>query len=86
MSELDLSKKRLQWQCRRGMLELDVLLNRFLQQQYSELTVQQQRDFAALLRVSDTELYAWFMQQATVLPEHQAIITYILDWQRHHAA
>ncbi len=85
MSELDLSKKRLQWQCRRGMLELDLLLNRFLQQQYTRLTAQQQRDFTALLSVSDTELYAWLMRQAAVAPAYQAIVAYILDWQRHDA-
>ena len=85
MLELDLSKKRLQWQCRRGMLELDVLLNRFLQQQYTKLTVQQQRDFAALLSVGDTELYAWFMGQTVIASEHQAIVAYMLDWQKHNA-
>ncbi len=79
MSKRNLSKRRLQWQCRRGMLELDLLLNRFFQQQYDKLTTQQQHDFEALLRVSDAELYAWFMQQAAVTPEHRAMVTCILN-------
>ena len=85
MLELYLSKKRLQWQCRRGMLELDILLNRFLQQQYTKLTVQQQRDFVALLSVADTELYAWLMGQTVVASEYQTIVAHILDWQKHDA-
>ena len=37
--------RRLRWQCRRGMLELDLLLSRFLDAAYADLTKQQRRDF-----------------------------------------
>ena len=49
--------ERLRWQCRRGMLELDLLLNRFLESAYADLSVQQRTDFVRLLGASiETEL------------------------------
>lgn len=81
MTENELSKKRLQWQCRRGMLELDVLLGRFLEDCYEQLNIQQKQDFVALLRVNDPQIYSWLMQQQATVPEFQAIITIIKNWQ-----
>lgn len=51
--------ERLRWQCRRGMLELDMLLEAFLDQGYSELPPQQQRRFIALLSYPDPLIHAW---------------------------
>ncbi|MET1254106.1 succinate dehydrogenase assembly factor 2 [Aliikangiella maris] len=54
-------KNRLAWQCRRGMLELDVILIPFLEQHFDSLTSQQQIDFADLLTQADPDLYTWIM-------------------------
>lgn len=54
MSELN----RLRWQCRRGTLELDIILQRFLAQHYASLTPPARRDFAQLLENGDEELWA----------------------------
>lgn len=47
---------RLVWQCRRGMLELDVFLQRFLKQGYDDLNEKQQQAFMQLLELPDQEL------------------------------
>lgn len=48
---------RLRWRCRRGMLELDLVLARFLEENYPALTARQRRDFERLLDLPDQELW-----------------------------
>ncbi len=56
----DLSNvERLRWQCRRGMLELDVLLQAFLDQHYTDLPPRLQRLFIELLSLPDPVIHAW---------------------------
>lgn len=62
MAELD----RIRWQCRRGLLELDLLLNRFLEQELAGLNPQQLQVFRELLDEPDTVLLAWVMAQEEV--------------------
>ena len=52
---------RLAWQCRRGMRELDVLLNRFLVQRYSKLDQLEQKTFTQLLDYPDDVLLELLM-------------------------
>ena len=54
-------KARLAWHCRRGMLELDLILQRFLQQGIDNLNSEQLKAFDSLLNCTDPELFAWFM-------------------------
>ncbi len=56
--------RRLRWQCRRGMLELDHLLGRFLDVGYAELDAGERRVFERLLGQQDTYLSDWFMSRA----------------------
>ena len=56
---------RLRWQCRRGLLELDLLLNDFLDRGYADLNPQSQYAFKQLLEYPDTELLALLMGQTT---------------------
>ena len=51
---------RLRWACRRGMLELDVLLLPFVEG-FESLSDEQQKDFERLLACDDPELFSWFM-------------------------
>lgn len=51
----------MKWACRRGMLELDVLLLPFLEQAFDELTDQQKETFERLLTCDDPDLFAWAM-------------------------
>jgi len=54
---------RLFWQCRRGMLELDVLLVPFLHEAYSALDAEDQRRFRKLLQCEDQDMFGWFMER-----------------------
>lgn len=68
---------RLRWACRRGMLELDVLLLPFVEQ-LPNLSENQQKTFERLLACDDPELFAWFMgHQRCDDPELAAMITLI---------
>ncbi|GMQ83773.1 MAG: succinate dehydrogenase assembly factor 2 [Gammaproteobacteria bacterium] len=57
MSEL----ARMRWKCRRGMLELDMLLKAFLDQGYQSLNTRGQQHFDAMLDYPDAVLLEWFM-------------------------
>lgn len=52
---------RLKWACRRGMLELDVLLGNFLAEAYPSLSLEDKALFVELLEGQDPELFAWIM-------------------------
>ncbi|MFP4247758.1 MAG: succinate dehydrogenase assembly factor 2 [Halochromatium sp.] len=56
--------KRLRWQCRRGMLELDLLLNHFLQHGYADLDHDGRQAFERLLEIEDPILQDWLIGQA----------------------
>lgn len=48
--------ERIRWRCRRGLLELDIVFERFIPQ-YINLNSQQQLEFDKLLDLPDTELW-----------------------------
>ncbi|GMR18345.1 MAG: hypothetical protein BMS9Abin33_0754 [Gammaproteobacteria bacterium] len=50
---------RLRWRCRRGLLELDLLFERFLSEQYNLLTSDEKESFSRLLDIPDTTLMAY---------------------------
>jgi len=52
---------RLVWQCRRGMLELDLLLSGFLENGYEKLDSIEKQVFTELLETADTELLEYLM-------------------------
>lgn len=64
-SELELN--RLRWRCRRGMLELDLLLLPFFDEVFSELNADEQAVFVRLLEQDDPDLLQWFSQKGTSL-------------------
>jgi len=53
-------QRRLQWQCRRGMLELDLLLQDFLDQYYDLMDEDTQAVFRELLTLPDQTLQDFF--------------------------
>jgi len=52
---------RVRWACRRGMLELDVLFQPFVDNVYQDLSDEDKVLFIRLLECEDPELFAWFM-------------------------
>ena len=48
---------RIRWRCRRGLLELDIILGRFLERELDALGPAEQDAFKALLELSDNDLW-----------------------------
>ncbi len=53
MKELD----RVRWRCRRGMLELDIVLQRFVDKHYTQLNETELQQFDTLLNLPDNDLW-----------------------------
>ena len=73
---------RLRWACRRGMLELDVLLGNFLEEAYAKLSPIDQAQFVNLLNCEDQEIFMWLTAKE-VASDPQ--IASIVEKIRHHA-
>lgn len=56
-----MQNKDLLWNCRRGMKELDVAIERFMATKYKSLTIDQKQVFSDLLKTDDGELFAWLI-------------------------
>ena len=50
-------KARFAWHCRRGMLELDLILQRFLERGIDKLSAKEVNAFDELLSCTDPELF-----------------------------
>ena len=50
--------ERVRWRCRRGLLELDIVLQRFVDTYYAKLNEAELRQFETLLDLSDNDLWA----------------------------
>lgn len=71
-------RARLAWRCRRGMLELDLLLQGFLDNGYDALTAAEQEQFVLLLELSDQQLLELLMERETPTErDHVELITKI---------
>jgi len=53
-------KERVRWRCRRGMLELDLILSRFLEARFDAMTEVQREAFQSLLEYPDNDIWDWF--------------------------
>lgn len=62
--------ERLRWRCRRGLLELDIVLGRFVERHYAELNEAQRAAFDTLLDMPDTEL--WDMIAGKTVPQEES--------------
>ncbi len=49
------------WHCRRGMLELDILLQNFFDRHYLQLSAEERALFEEILKSNDQQLYNWLM-------------------------
>ena len=52
---------RLRWRCRRGMKELDLLLVRYLEQEYPAASRADREAFARILDLQDPELFGYLV-------------------------
>ena len=51
------NQERARWRCRRGMLELDIILQRFVDKHYQALGEEDLRQFESLLNLADNDLW-----------------------------
>ncbi len=56
--------KRLSWQCRRGIKEVEVLLVPFFERHFLALDPIDQGIFVSLLEQHDVELFEWFTRRS----------------------
>jgi antitoxin CptB len=57
--------RRLRWRCRRGMRELDQLLTRWLDREWTVASDSQREVFLRLLDSEDDRLWRWFLGHET---------------------
>ena len=55
---------RVLWHSRRGMLELDLLLEPFVRRRYIQLDATTQAIYRRLLECEDQQLFDWFLKKA----------------------
>lgn len=54
---LDAEQRRLAWRCRRGMLELDIILQKFVNEQFGTLTIDELQVFDEMLDLPDSDFW-----------------------------
>jgi antitoxin CptB len=70
---------RLQWACRRGMLELDLILEPYMQKRFRQADEAEQKAFIELLNCHDQELFDWLVKrQPASSPQLQAMVNILL--------
>ena len=80
MTGPDPELNRLRWRCRRGMRELDVLLERYLQERWPAAPPGRRAAFRALLELPDPELAALCLSRSvTQVAELAGLIAEITD-------
>ena len=66
---------RLRWRCRRGIREMDLLLQGFLSSSYPELPAAEQRAFERLLDEADLDILAWISGRADPAdPDYRTLV------------
>ena len=61
--------ERIRWRCRRGMLELDIVLGRFVDRYYADLDASTRAVFDTLLDMPDAELWDMITGKEGTPPE-----------------
>jgi len=78
VDELKNYKAKLRWRCHRGMLELDIILMRFLDVCFDDLSNDERLLFEEMLKEPDPDLYAWLMGHKPVnKKEFEALVQLI---------
>lgn len=67
LDQIDINQiSKVNWACRRGMLELDLLLSAFVDDRYPALSDAEKEAFVRLLSYSDPEIFAWVFGKISV--------------------
>lgn len=65
---------RIRFLCRRGMKELDVLLQGYLERHYANASPEEQWTFLRLLEREDPDIWAWVVGQTAPPPPFAHVI------------
>jgi succinate dehydrogenase flavin-adding protein (antitoxin of CptAB toxin-antitoxin module) len=65
---------RVRWRCRRGLLELDLILQGFLEKRYPHLDADQRRLFDELLEEADNDLLDLAMGRCEPQPRYRMMV------------
>jgi len=74
---------RMRWAARRGMLELDLVLEPFVTARYASLDERDRERFRQLMICEDQDLFSWFLRREQPADEElAAIVSQILEFAR----
>ena len=73
MPAAPLPQGQLRWRCRRGMKELDILLERYLDRCWDSAPPEERAAFERLLEAQDPQIYAYCLGAAPA-PDHLAAL------------
>jgi antitoxin CptB len=77
----DQELNRMRWAARRGMLELDLVLEPFVNARYASLNEQDRERFQQLMICEDQDLFGWFLRREKPADEElAAIVSQILEF------
>lgn len=76
---IEAKKQQLQWQCRRGMLENDIILKRYLSNSYMEATPVERQLFELLLTENDQQLFLWFTRREEASARYADLIEKLIQ-------
>jgi antitoxin CptB len=79
---MEVDARRLLWRCRRGMKELDVLLERYAREQFEHAPTEQKLAFARLLELPDPDLAEYLFGHATPEEPELARLTQLIATHR----
>jgi antitoxin CptB len=79
---METETRRVLWRCRRGMKELDLLLERFAREGYERAPSEQKRAFARLLELPDPDLAEYFFGDVTPEDPELARLTQLIATHR----
>ena len=57
------NRSRLLWRCRRGIREMDIVLQEFLNQSYDTLSDTEKISFSKILNEADLDILNWIMEK-----------------------
>jgi antitoxin CptB len=83
-SEKELDKVK--WASKRGMLELDLILEPYVDHAYQNLNLDDKKAFLALLACEDQDLFCWFIKSHPADIEHTETVDKVLSFKRAHQA
>ena len=73
-------ESRLRWRCRRGIKEMDLLLEKFLSEVYPQLDTEEKNCFELFLDEADLDILSWITEKTQ--PENPVYRKFILHLQQ----